>query len=172
MNSNRRLLLSAAITLGGFTACNYTVGECYPRDQSSEDPGGGTVITPGSPSGSGDFGAAPPKQPQDATSPPPPDCNIVPDTPCNEKCLTDYVNAAAECGNMEAAQRTTCQDSAYARYKSCRDNCLQQSKSWRKKCEDEAEACEAKCRDLPDKEDRRRCWEACNNDFGKCVKKC
>jgi hypothetical protein len=76
MKLTRSLLLIAGITLGGFTACNYTVGECYPRGQGSDNAGavagaGGSVVVPG---GVGGFGDAPPRQPQDATNPPF-DCN-------------------------------------------------------------------------------------------------
>lgn len=71
MNTMRRPLLVAAIILMGITACNYTVGECWPRGEGggtgseSVAAGGGIII----PTGVGGFGDAPPKQPQDATDP-------------------------------------------------------------------------------------------------------
>lgn len=82
--------------------------------------------------------AAPPRQPQDA---PPPDCLSVPQTPCEEKCLSDYKTAAGTCGNIEnEAQRNTCRDTAYASYKTCRANCQLATKS----CTDMYEACQDK----------------------------
>jgi hypothetical protein len=73
MNAIRYLLLSAAIILMGITACNYTVGECWPVGQggaSSEGvTAGGGIIIPTGPSGAGGFGDQPPKQPQNAPDP-------------------------------------------------------------------------------------------------------
>jgi hypothetical protein len=71
MNTIRNLLLSAAITLMGITACNYTVGECWPVGQgggsgSESVAAGGGVILPTGPSGGGGFGDEPP---DDATNP-------------------------------------------------------------------------------------------------------
>jgi hypothetical protein len=71
LNTMRNRLLVAAIILMGITACNYTVGECWPRGEGggtgseSVAAGGGIII----PTGVGGFGDAPPKQPQDATDP-------------------------------------------------------------------------------------------------------
>src|SRR5262249_13309324 len=84
--------------------------------------------------------SAPPRQPQDA---PPPDCLSVPGSPCEEKCLDDYKTAAGACGNIEnQAQRSTCQDGAYANYKNCRGNCQRMTKT----CTDMYEACQNKGR--------------------------
>jgi hypothetical protein len=69
-----RLLLIAAITLLWFTACNYTVGECWYRDQGSESAGagaGGPILPPMPTGGDRGFGAVPPREPQDAKDPPP-----------------------------------------------------------------------------------------------------
>ena len=61
----------AAFTAAAISACNYTVGECYPRGEGAGHgsegvgSGGGIII----PTGVGGFGEAPPKQPQDGTSP-------------------------------------------------------------------------------------------------------
>jgi hypothetical protein len=41
MNIMRNLLLTAVSTLCGFTARNYTVEECWSRDQGSESSGAG-----------------------------------------------------------------------------------------------------------------------------------
>jgi hypothetical protein len=126
MNTMKSLLLIAAITFLWFPACNYTVGECWYRDQGSETAGvgaGGVILPPSPTGGDGDFGDVPPRQPQDATNPPP-ECNIVTQSPCNEKCLADYESAAIVCGKIEnEAQRTTCQDGAHVNYRSCRENC-------------------------------------------------
>lgn len=74
MKAIEYLMLSATITLIGITACNYTVGECWPVGQggaSSEGvtAGGGGIILPTGPSGAGGFGDQPPKQPLDAPDP-------------------------------------------------------------------------------------------------------
>lgn len=75
MNAIRTILVCAAIILTGITACNYTVGECWPVGEGGGSSGvgvtaGGGVIVPTGPAGSGDYGA-PPKQPQDAPNPKP-----------------------------------------------------------------------------------------------------
>lgn len=72
MNAMKSLLWLAAISLPTISACNYTVGDCYPRGEgagySTEGVGsGGGVIIP---TGVGGFGEAPPKQPQSGTSQP------------------------------------------------------------------------------------------------------
>jgi hypothetical protein len=145
MNRMKGLLFGAAITLGEIAACNYTVGECYYLGEgggsgSEAVTAGGGVIIPTGPSGAGGFGDAPPKQPQDATNPPPPDCNIVEDTPCNEDCLKDYDAAALKCGQIEnEAQRRACQDSAHAAYKSCRADCERNSN---RTCHEKWEDCQ------------------------------
>jgi hypothetical protein len=81
VNSNRVLLWIAVLAMAYFTACNYTVGECYPRGQSGGNTGAGaagSVAVGVGASATGDYAADPPKQPQDATNPPP-DCNSPPD---------------------------------------------------------------------------------------------
>ncbi|MEO7330219.1 MAG: hypothetical protein ABI193_16710 [Minicystis sp.] len=167
----RKFLWLMALVAPGFFACNYTVGECYPREQGSGSAGAeGPVIVQG---GAGGFGDTPPKQTQDEPIPAP-DCNIVSGSPCDEKCLSDYENAAAVCGRIQSdADRRTCQDGAYASYKSCRENCTSVN-SCRKTCEDLASACEELCRKLPegDKLGRSKCWLACNVAFAACVKLC
>lgn len=69
----RYLSLGAAIALIGITACNYTVGECWPVGQGGGSSvavtAGGGVIIPTGPSGAGGFGNQPPKQPQNAPDP-------------------------------------------------------------------------------------------------------
>jgi hypothetical protein len=82
MKTMRNLLLIAAITLLWFTACNYTVGECWYRDQGSEAAGagagaGGPILPPNPTGGDKGFGDVPPREPQGAPNPPPkpPACN-------------------------------------------------------------------------------------------------
>jgi hypothetical protein len=79
MNAMRSVpLWVAAILVGGFAACNHTVGECWYYGEGSENAGagpGGGVILPTGPSGAGGYGEAPPKQPQDDRDRPPPECN-------------------------------------------------------------------------------------------------
>ena len=81
MSAMRNLLvLAAAITVGGFAACNETVGECWYYGEGTENaaagvgPGGG-VIVPTGPAGVGGSGDTPPPEPRDATGRPPPECN-------------------------------------------------------------------------------------------------
>lgn len=75
MNRRRnRIPLIAAITAGGFAACNQTVGECWYYGEGSESVGagpGGGVILPTGPASVGSYGDAPPEGPQGATKPPP-----------------------------------------------------------------------------------------------------
>lgn len=158
----RSLPWIAVIAISSFTACNYTEGECYPRGQGGGNAGvGGSVVVP---NGAGGFGDVPPES-QDATDPPPPDCNIVPQSPCNEKCLADYVEAAAECGKLEnETQRRACQDVAFLGYKSCRENCRQKEN---KECDDKYQDCinhgPSSCRkEEAGKSLCNRCWERCN----------
>ena len=96
MNAIRYLSLSAAVVLVWFTACNYTVGECWPVGQggaSSEGvtAGGGGIIIPTGPSGAGGFGDQPPKQPLDA-----------PDPKQEIKCNSDGDEEDAEEGSPES----------------------------------------------------------------------
>jgi hypothetical protein len=96
MNAIRYLSLSAAVILMWITACNYTVGECWPVGQggaSSEGvtAGGGGIIIPTGPSGAGGFGDQPPKQPLDA-----------PDPKQEIKCNSDGDEEDAEEGSPES----------------------------------------------------------------------
>ncbi|NUQ72667.1 MAG: hypothetical protein HUU21_03850 [Polyangiaceae bacterium] len=70
-----RLTLIAAITVGGFAACNYTDGECWYYGEGTENAGaavgpGGGVMIPTGPAGVGGYGDAPPEQPKDDTRKP------------------------------------------------------------------------------------------------------
>jgi hypothetical protein len=74
MNETRILLLGAATTLGWISACNYTVGECWPVGQGGGSgseaiaAAGGGVILPTGPSGAGGFGDEPPEPPEGDTN--------------------------------------------------------------------------------------------------------
>ncbi|XXT17257.1 hypothetical protein WME94_44230 [Sorangium sp. So ce429] len=69
MNTRRSLLLIVVIAVWVLTACNWTVGDCYPREEWEKGEGAGGPVGPPVPvfssSASGDFGAAPPEGPQD-----------------------------------------------------------------------------------------------------------
>lgn len=67
MKSMRSVLWIAGLAAVGFTACNYTEGECYPRGEGTTGAGvGGGVIVPGGPGGFGDE----PPDPQGAAESP------------------------------------------------------------------------------------------------------
>jgi hypothetical protein len=72
MNTMKSLLLLAVVTLLCLPACNYTPeGECWYKDQGSENAGagvgsGGVILPPSPPGGDQGFGDAPPRGPQDA----------------------------------------------------------------------------------------------------------
>lgn len=129
MNTMRCLLVGTAIALEGIAACNYTVGECYYLDEgngggSQAVTAGGGVIVPTGPSGAGGFGDTPPKQPQDATTPDPPVCNIVSLSPCHEQCDAEDEARAIGCAKIQhEAQRRACNDSSHEKYKACIEVC-------------------------------------------------
>ncbi len=161
-------LLGAWVIAGlSLTACNYTVGECYPRDRGDGTPDTGGVIIS---SGVGGFGDAPPKQPQDVTNPPP-DCNIVSGGPCDDACLAGYQSAAAECGKLDGeSQRRACQDGAYTSYRSCEGAC-QQRNDCLEACKEECDRDWGKCRDNCPKGDKS-CLNECTQKYGRCLKEC
>lgn len=148
------------ITLG----CTEIVpGTCYQNPAGGAGGAGSMPIGDVGASASGDY-ADPPRQPQDNPYGPypPPECEIVSDTPCNEKCLSDYKDAAEACGKIEgASQRRTCQDEAHARYESCRASCQTANKT----CTDMYVACQDKgmpCRRQIDK--KKTLCEFCRDD--------
>ncbi|WP_437314978.1 hypothetical protein [Sorangium sp. So ce385] len=69
MNTKKILLLVVAIAVWVLTACNWTVGDCYPREEWEKGGGAGDPVGPPVPVitsvASGDFGAEPPQGPQD-----------------------------------------------------------------------------------------------------------
>ncbi|AUX48072.1 hypothetical protein SOCE26_096000 [Sorangium cellulosum] len=71
MNTKRILLPILTIAICVLTACNWTVGDCYPREEWEKGEGAGGPVGPSVPvftsAGSGDFGDAPPTGPQDGS---------------------------------------------------------------------------------------------------------
>ncbi|XXY49033.1 hypothetical protein WME91_54410 [Sorangium sp. So ce269] len=65
MNAKRSLLLIVAIAIWMLAACNWTVGDCYPREEWEKGEGAGAPVHGPVPvfssSASGDFGAEPPE---------------------------------------------------------------------------------------------------------------
>ena len=144
-------------------ACNtVSPDECW-INTSGGFGGSGTIpIGAGVGATSGDF-LEPPRGPLDHGEAPNP-C-IMPQSPCNEKCLANYEGAAIACGKIEnEAQRKTCADGAYADYKSCGQNCQQQSNS---DCDEKYQDCIANAptsclKKSGGKSLCQRCWERCN----------
>ncbi|WP_437655619.1 hypothetical protein [Sorangium sp. So ce1182] len=70
MNIRTILLVIVAAATGALTACNWTVGDCYPIEERSSGVGAGPGWDPVpvfSSSASGDFGAEPPEGPHDGS---------------------------------------------------------------------------------------------------------
>ena len=129
----KRKLWVGVFAISYSAACNQTVGDCWPVGQNSGVIGAGASV---SSTGAGASGDTPGPRPHDITSPAP-DCNIVNQDPCHEKCLSDYESAAIVCGRIaDDAARKTCQDGAYAAYKNCGDNCTSSSSSCHDKWND------------------------------------
>ncbi|AUX39738.1 hypothetical protein SOCE26_011330 [Sorangium cellulosum] len=71
MNMRTSLLVMVAAAVGALSACNWTVGDCYPIEERSSGVGAGPGWDPVpvySSSASGDFGAEPPEDPQDGSA--------------------------------------------------------------------------------------------------------
>lgn len=151
-------------------ACNYTEGMCHPRGEGGLGDGvGGGVI---SPNGSGGFGDVPP-QPQDASGPMPPDCNMVPNDPCHQKCLTDYEETAVKCAQIqEESVRRFCQEAAYQTYKACKDAC-QQSEDCKEQCKKQCDKIHDRCHaDCTKNDPTSSCHDTCNQEYSQCLKEC
>lgn len=113
MDSMKPLLRIAADAFGGFTwfACNYTVGDCYPRGQGSDSAGAGAGVGGGSvlAGGVGGFGDMPPRQPRDATNSSP-GCNRVTQSEsseCDDK-YQDCINNGPTSCLKKVAGKTLC----------------------------------------------------------------
>lgn len=169
----RGFFLSIAMFTVSFAACNYTDGECWYYGEGTENAGagvgvgpGGGVFIPTGPAGSGDYGDPPPKEPQDATNPEPPVCNIVTLSPCHEDCDKEDEARAIECAKIQdEAQRNACVEGSYQKYKSCIEGCEKNSNS---SCDDKFQACQNhgpwSCRKtIPGTSETkcRTCWLRC-----------
>lgn len=166
----RALFRFWAIATWALTACNYNVGECWIDGQGGGDTGaGGAVIVPGGPGGYGDV----PPEPQGAGDPSPPDCNIVADTPCNERCLANYETAATACGKLESdSDRQTCQSAAYVAYMTCRASCHEAATECEDKCYDAYDADHKKRDKMPDGPGKAKCRQAAGENLANCIKNC
>lgn len=169
----RGFLLSSVMLTWSFAACNYTEGDCWYYGEGTESAGagvgvgsGGGVFLPTGPAGVGGYGDAPPKQPQDATNPEPPVCNVVTLSPCHEDCDKADEARAIECAKLPSeAQRNACIMSSYEKYKSCVQECEKNSNST---CDQKYQACvnyaSWSCRKtMPGTSDTmcRACWLRC-----------
>ena len=105
---------------------------------------------------------------------PPPDCNIVKDTPCNEKCLADYVAAAEKCTELkdDEAQKKTCDEKAFAAYSSCRDNCRNVLDDCYDKCDAIADKEREKCEKMAPGPGRAKCNQAVQEQWAACYEEC
>jgi hypothetical protein len=169
VTSMRNVLRILIATLSLLSACTQTEGQCW-----YDGPNNGNIGAGGGPivSGGGGFGDAPPK-PQDAANPVPPDCEMVPDTHCNEKCLADYESAAAKCGGIDDdGQRKTCQDAAFASYKSCRNYCQSTQGQWDDKCWDDYQDDNNACGKMKDGPEKAKCRQVAGERYGDCKQKC
>lgn len=122
MNGARAIVGVASMATMGFMACNYTDGECFPREELYEPGGvgGGVIVS----SGAGGYGSVP-LEPQGV--PPEPDepvCNIISGGPCDDECQAQYDTDSSACARIEdAAKRRTCQDEAHVNYRDCQEKC-------------------------------------------------
>lgn len=162
----RRMSWIAAVVVVGL-ACNYTEGQCWIDNEGEGSVGAGAgPIGPGW----GGYGDVPP-EPQDLGDPPPPDCNIAPDSPCNEKCLADYVATAEKCSEIkDAAQKRACDDNSYTVYKSCRETCAKAANDCLDQCKDLCVTIWEGCYDKCGKD--HVCKEKCMQDLIACNEKC
>lgn len=144
-------------------ACTQTEGQCWHEDQAAGNigAGGGAPIV----TGVGGFGDVAPG-PQDVGDPMPPDCETVPGTECDQKCLTDYEAASEKCaGILDDAQRTVCQQSAYVAYKTCRTGCQQALNKCKDLCDKVYNKCMDRCKD-------DKCRKECFDDYVECLRDC
>ncbi|WP_437965334.1 hypothetical protein WMF04_37720 [Sorangium sp. So ce260] len=175
-----------AVLLLGLLACNYDVGECWVPGDEPSGAGGGII----NPTGAGGFGNVP-REPQsidgswDLCSSQTVECTVTwkaDSSACREQ------GAASSCTTVYQGQHASLEEAEEQCEKingvgagsgaqscgSCGWGTSSASSSCRRKCEERAEACEAECRKLPedDKVSRRKCWDACNNAYAECIKKC
>lgn len=96
------------------------------------------------------------------------------DTPCKEKCLTDYEEVAATCGKIAAEDvRRTCQDKAYEQYKSCRAKCTEKEGDCLEHCKELCYQIMDKCKeDCKNDPNPRECRSQCSNAYAECLREC
>ena len=129
MNRTRGYLGIAAVLGSCFMACNYTDGECFPREELYETAGvgGGPIVPTGV--GVGGYGSVP-FEPQNVDPDQEPVCNIISGGPCDDKCQAQYDADSIACSDIkDDAQRRACQDTAHQKYKDCQDTCEQEASS-------------------------------------------
>jgi hypothetical protein len=150
--------------------CNtVSPDECWVNTSGGFGGGGTIPIGAGVGATSGDFPSPPPRRPLDFSDAPNP-C-IAAQSPCDEKCNTDYENAAIECSkNENDAQRKTCQDGAYGLYRSCHENC-QQNNDRLERCKQECDRVNLDCIANCPRGDKN-CMNECNQANGRCLKEC
>lgn len=172
-----RYVLGVAFALGScFMACNYTDGECFPREELYETAGvgGGPIVPTGV--GVGGYGQGP-FEPQNVDPDQEPVCNIISGGPCDDGCQAQYDVDSIACADIkDDAQRRACQDTAHQKYKDCEDKCDQQaSRSCREKyddCVDGTTGREWCRRKAPGTSTSycERCWERCTSGDPPSVK--
>lgn len=95
---------------------------------------------------------------------------------CMNRCYAAWDAAMSACAEIASdTDRKACQDGADAALAQCLTVCDSVGASGcREDCEAQAETCEAGCRKLPkdDKKGRQQCWQKCNDEYAKCIKKC
>ncbi|MEZ4298441.1 MAG: hypothetical protein R3B70_26050 [Polyangiaceae bacterium] len=161
--------IAAVVLLCTSVVACQEVGECWYETEGGQGAGvGGGPIGPGA----GGFGEAPP-EPQSADEPLPPDCLIVPQGACFEKCLSDYEDAAAVCGKMEdETKRRACQDAAYATYKSCRGTCQNVYNACKDKCDEKATEAHKLCEAMKDGPGKAKCRQVAEEQRANCYRDC
>lgn len=123
MNTTRGLLGIAVVAALCFMACNYTDGECFPREELYETAGagGGPIVPTGV--GVGGYGSVP-FEPQNVDPDQEPVCNIISGGPCDDECQAQYDVDSIACADIkDDAQRRACQDTAHASYRDCQEKC-------------------------------------------------
>lgn len=99
----------------------------------------------------------------------PPDCNMIPETPCYEKCVSDWDLSAAICARIKnESDRWNCMNLAYQDYNRCRELCVIDDcrKACIKQCEWQHHVCEKNCgKD-------RQCKGVCLDALKGCLKQC
>jgi hypothetical protein len=161
------------LVLLGIACSTVSPDECW-INTSGGFGGSGTIpIGAGVGATSGDY-LEPPRGPLDYGDAPNP-C-VMPQSPCDQKCLDAYEVAAIACGKIikDDAQYKTCSEGAYAAYKSCHVNCQQiDIADCRERCKKQCDKIHDRCHANCNKNDpTSSCHAECNNEYGTCLKEC